>query len=92
MEAITALLYVWLAALQAFDAWLTRRVLAEGGREPNLVMRWVMAKVGALPGLLLPKALVMGALLYTQPQAWVIGLLVAGYMGVCLHNMWDAGG
>lgn len=31
MEAITALLYVWLAALQAFDAWLTRRVLAEGG-------------------------------------------------------------
>ena len=40
-----------------------------------------------LPGLLIPKALVMGALLYAQPPVWLMGALVALYMAVCGYSL-----
>ena len=68
--ALVVLLYVWLAVLQLFDAWITHQGLSRGGRELNPLMRWAIQKAGVLPGLLIPKALVMGALLYAQPPVW----------------------
>lgn len=87
ITAIAVLLYVWLAVLQIFDAWLTHQILLRGGRELNPLMRWAIQKAGVLPGLLVPKALVMGALLYAQPPVWLMGALVALHMAVCGYNL-----
>ena len=42
---------------------------------------------GVLPGLLIPMALGMGAMLYAQPPVWLMGALVALYMAVCGYNL-----
>lgn len=87
IAALVVLLYVWLAVLQLLDAWLTYQGLSRGGRELNPLMRWAIQKAGVLPGLLIPMALVMGALLYAQPPVWLMGALVALYMAVCGYTL-----
>ncbi len=51
---------VWLvilfAVLQALDAYLTIRVLANGGREMNPIVAWFMHKLGKIPALVALKA------------------------------------
>lgn len=90
MQGVLVLLYAWLITLQLFNAWITRQILAEGAREPNPVMRGLMRYMGVAPALLLPKALAMAVLIYADPPAWGVGLLVLLYMGVCLHSLWQA--
>lgn len=87
IAALVVLLYVWLAVLQLFDAWITHQGLSRCGRELNPLMRWAIQKAGVLPGLLIPMALGMGAMLYAQPPVWLMGALVALYMAVCGYNL-----
>ena len=42
IAALVVLLYVWLAVLQLFDAWITHQGLSRGGRELNPLMRWAI--------------------------------------------------
>lgn len=46
-----------LLILQLADGWTTYRILSEGGREKNPVVRWLMNRIGMLHGILTSKTL-----------------------------------
>lgn len=46
MTEIIYVLFVLLVLLQAGDVYTTNRILANGGREANPVIAWVMGKLG----------------------------------------------
>jgi hypothetical protein len=72
------------AAAQVGDVLTTRWLLARGGRELNPLMRWAMARAGALPALC-GKAAALTAL-----AAWAgefgAGVLAVISVAVLLHN------
>lgn len=76
------------AGFSFLDAVLTGMVLAKGGREKNFVLRWLMNKVGIIPGLGIPKLLSAAFCAWAISQGvWVVGpaMLVAfGY--ICKRN------
>jgi len=54
--------------LQLADGWTTYRILQIGGRELNPVMRWLFARVGSTPVIVVAKA---GAIAVAY---WLLGI------------------
>lgn len=82
---MTLALLIALAVLQALDGFTTRRILDQGGRELNPVMRWAFARVGFWPAMAIKTALV-------PALAWVGGpyaamALLAIYVVVVANNV-----
>jgi hypothetical protein len=85
--AISVLLLIALALLQALDAWTTWRVLSAGGRELNPAMRYAIARAGTVPALAVKGTIVVGlAWYFCMSEPWVLGALVLIYIGVVLFN------
>lgn len=86
---LSILLFVLVILLQAADAYLTWRILRGGGRELNPVMRYLIARLGVVPGLALAKTLLAfltGLFLFDSPALlFVVALL---YLWVVLQN-WE---
>jgi hypothetical protein len=78
----TALL-ILLVTLQALDAVTTYRVLQAGGVERNPVAKAVMDKLGAVPAMLLIKAIVIGAFVYAFADIPLVALIAA-----CAYSAW----
>lgn len=87
---IPALLIV-LAVLQALDGFTTRRILDQGGRELNPVMRAGFETIGFWPTIALKGiALVaLGAWGASHAGAAAPGLLVAIYVAVVVWNLFQ---
>jgi len=49
-----------LIVLQIADYWTTMRVLRQGGHENNLVVAWIMQRLGVVAGLMLVKVFAAG--------------------------------
>lgn len=80
-------LFGLLTALQLADVYTTRRILIAGGKELNPMMRWLIRKLGVMPGLIIPKAfLLILAYIVLLPYPWVLGALCGLYVGVLVHN------
>lgn len=81
---MTMALLILLAALQVGDAATTRRVIDQGGREINPVMRWAFAKLGFWPAIAIKSVFVvgLGSLLPLLP---LVGLC-AFYAGLVAWN------
>ena len=78
------------AALQVADVTLTTLILRRGGRELNPAMRWLMEKLGIVPGLALPKVVLIGvfcALMNYPGAGTAIALASALYAGVVAWNL-----
>jgi hypothetical protein len=81
-----------LAVLQLGDMLTTLRVLAQGGREVNRVMAWLMRKLGRVGALAFKAALVLAiavAFALLLPARFAVGLLAALcglYVWVVAHN------
>jgi nitrate/nitrite transporter NarK len=85
---IFLLFFIVLAILQAADAWLTYRIIDAGGRELNPVMRFLIARLGLVPGLLLPKVALLVLLALFLPAHPVFMLLIdCLYAWVVAHNL-----
>jgi hypothetical protein len=48
-------IFILFAALQVIDAYLTVRILSQGGRELNPMIAWFMSKLGVIPALVVLK-------------------------------------
>ena len=85
---MTLALLIALAVLQALDGFTTRRILDQGGRELNPVMRAGFAAIGFWPTIALKGiALVaLGAWGAGHGGAAAPGLLVAIYVAVVVWN------
>jgi len=85
-------LFVLFVVLQVVDIYLTYRVLSCSGREENKVMAFLIAKLGLLPGLIIPKSvavLIIGYVtFYAAPDWWIyaLGALCTWYVGVSAYN------
>ena len=82
------ILFIILVALNVVDAYLTLRVLKQGGRELNPVMAWAMKQIGVTEALIGFKLVMLGALLMVLPQVpdWALWGLLAIYTLVIGHN------
>ena len=77
-----------LIALQVADAFLTVKILKDGGQELNPVMRWVMGKLGvvnALAAVKTPFVLLVAAVWNETLTFWVCVL----YIGVVGWNTYQ---
>ena len=85
---ITIVLLILFAVLQVLDVLLTNRVLSDGGKEVNPVMRWIMDHLGHYWWLSkLPIFLGLVFLTFITKQSHIIiGLLDALYVGVVWWN------
>ncbi len=80
-------LLILLAALQAADVYSTRRILLAGGREQFALARWLIAKLGLMPGLIVAKAAVLAlAVAFMLPYPWLLGGLCVFYAGIAAYN------
>lgn len=95
---IYALLALFVA-LQIADIVSTVRALNRGARELNPVMRWFMARLGRVGGLVAPKvigaAIIIPAMLLVYAYAPTVasialGLICAFYVWVVHHNWQQA--
>lgn len=78
------------AALQVADVTLTTLILRRGGRELNPAMRWLMDKLGTVPGLALPKVVLIGVFcaVMNYPGAdTAIAIASVLYAGVVAWNL-----
>ena len=57
---MTEILLGTLIVLQIADYWTTMRVLRQGGHENNLVVAWIMQRLGVVAGLMLVKVFAAG--------------------------------
>lgn len=76
---------ILLALLQAGDWWTTRTVLAQGGRELNPAIRWLMERLGVDAALAVKCALVLAIATATGP--------VVAWIGVAMYTVvvgWNA--
>lgn len=96
---MTALIILFVA-LQIADIATTIRALDRGARELNPVVRWFMARLGTVPGLVVIKgagcAAIIAGVLFAHGYAPLValialGLICAGYGYVALHNWRQAG-
>ena len=62
--------------LQVADGYTTYKLLSNGGRELNPVMRWVMDKLGMVQGLVLMKLLTIGLVAAAFSEALTFWLCV----------------
>lgn len=87
MHFLCLVLFILVAALQAADGFLTWRVLRAGGRELNPAVRFLIERIGLVPGLVLAKlALVILVGLYLRDQVAALLPIVALYAWVVRHN------
>ena len=82
-------LLIALIALNVLDAFLTVRILKDGGKELNPVMDKLMKKIGVVPALVLAKAAGIGVLAYLLPYVPYQALLAlcCVYIGVVIWNV-----
>jgi len=85
---LNEILFVLLVGLNLVDVYTTVRVLRQGGSEMNPIMAWTMDKLGVIPGLLLPKIVVLGAIWFYLPLVPVLVMfgLCCFYLLLVLHN------
>ena len=85
---MTLALLIVLAMLQALDGFTTRRILDQGGRELNPVMRAGFAAIGFWPTIAIKGAamVALGAWGAGHGGAAAPGLLVALYAAVIFWN------
>jgi hypothetical protein len=84
-------LFILFAALQVIDAYLTVRVLSQGGRELNPMIAWFMDKLGVIPALVVLKGIgiaVVAGLVWSGNEYADEFLMVfcALYVGVAVWN------
>ena len=85
---MTLALLIALAVLQALDGFTTRRILDQGGRELNPVMRAGFAAIGFWPTIAAKGAALVALTAWVAGKAGPIapGLMVALYIGVVVWN------
>ena len=85
---MTLALLIALAVLQALDGFTTRRILDQGGRELNPVMRAGFAAIGFWPTIAIKGAamVALGAWGANYAGLSAPGLLVAIYVAVVVWN------
>lgn len=87
MHFLSVVLFVLVVALQAADGFLTWRVLRAGGRELNPVVRFLMDRLGIVPGLAAAKlVLLVMTWLYLREQLLILLAIAALYAWVVRHN------
>ncbi len=88
MKYFSLFLLILLVALQVADAYLTWRVLAAGGRELNPVVRFLIGRLGLVPGLAVAKlTLTILSVLFLFDQPLVLLGAVGLYVWVVDHNI-----
>lgn len=82
-------LFIVFALLQCADVATTLYVLKRGGREANPVMAAIMARLGNVAGLVVPKLVILAVVYrYALPSSSSFALLVACalYAAVIVNN------
>ncbi len=85
---------ILLTLLQLLDIYTTYKVLKEGGRETNKLVKWLMDKVDVLPALIGSKALItiglIAAYIITKGLDWIFYAVMIPvtirYILVIWHN------
>ena len=87
--SLSAALWGTFLLLQCVDIASTYKALQRvtGAYEANPLLRWVFERVGPLPGMLLIKGVMCGALWYMQAPALALGVLCAVYALVVGNNI-----
>lgn len=85
MQNINTLLII-LAALQLADWYTTAKILSNGGRELNPVMRKLIDSVGLHPALFAKGVLIVFAAWYIMPDIVILQFLVILYALIVFHN------
>jgi len=82
-------LLIALIALNVLDAFLTVRILKDGGRELNPIMAKMMDRIGDVPALLLSKAVMVAIMAYILNSIpYQVMLALCGvYVGVVAWNI-----
>ena len=89
---MTEILLGILIVLQIADYWTTMRVLRQGGHENNLVVAWIMQRLGVVAGLMLVKVFAAGVaavVIYYLGGKYASALLGGGcvlYAWIVLDN------
>ena len=88
---MTEILLGILIVLQIADYWTTMKVLQQGGHENNLVVVWIMQRLGVVAGLMLVKVFAAGvaAMIYHLGGGYASALLGVGcalYVWIVLDN------
>lgn len=65
--------------LQVFDVWITKRILANGGKELNPLVRWAMAKTERWWVWKLAIAAVLIILVATPLTGWIRNVVLGGF-------------
>jgi hypothetical protein len=79
--------FALVATLQVADAYLTWRLLTNGGRELNPIVRILMERLGIVAGLALTKLALLAVTALWLADHFVLMLLLAGlYTWVVRHN------
>ena len=87
MHSQSLIPFALLATLQIADGYLTWRVLANGGRELNPVVRILMDRLGVVAGLAMAKlALLVVTVLWLADHLVLMLLLIGLYAWVVRHN------
>lgn len=87
------ILFTAIALLQLIDIVTTVLALSKGAIEANKLVAWLMARIGRIPALAISKlallALLLAAALYAPSVylAWVMVLIVGGYICVVINNV-----
>ncbi len=84
------ILFILLCLLNAVDVLTTYYLLNNGGKELNKLISLFIDKIGLLPGLVIPKVLVMAVLYqYIKTEYWfyVATALICLYMAVVVNNL-----
>jgi hypothetical protein len=77
-------------ALNVIDAILTDEILANGGREKNPVMAWLMAQPLTSPfRWAIKMVFAVGIVWLCWPHAWALALACVPFVWVVWHN-WQA--
>ena len=91
--SLTLALFLLYAMLQVGDSYTTVRGLKiRGNYERNIVMRWLMEKIGVVPALVVFKGLMVGVLFYILDETpWqVLAGLDVMYVYIIYKN-WRVG-
>ena len=80
-----------LVILNLSDGWLTHRILKNGGREVNPIMRMLMEEFGVIPALFWTKAVLVGVVLAVQlgDALWAINALFAFVVIWNARQLWQ---
>ena len=80
--------FIALVALNILDGWLTLKILSNGGRELNPLMKTLMDEVGPVVAMSATK-LVMLAIVWWVGDEQVTTLLALVYTGLCVWNTYQ---